>query len=362
MLISALDFLVVMLACTLNDRMQKELDYTQAEVRVLKEVVKTLTGNECIPFTDPQRRRLAILGKDLTPKERTEVCEIVKPATILAWFRNLVAKKYDGSGRRGPGRPRTATEKRELVIQIAKTNPGWGYSKIRDALRGLKINVGRTTIADILKDAGLEPAPERDKKRTWKQFMRSHRDSLYACDFFSVETLGLFGPVRQMVFFVIEVRTRVVEIVGIRVDPDGEWMKQMARNLIDCFDGFLVNAKYLIHDRDPLFTEAFRALLRSSGIEPIKLPARSSDLNPHAERFVKSIKYECLNHFVFFGERHLRYVIKEYMAHYLEERFHQGLDGQLIRSKNADDGGVEGSIRCRQRLGGLLNYYHRKAA
>jgi hypothetical protein len=362
MLTSAFDFLVVMLGCALNERMQKKLDYTQQEVRALKEVVQHLTGKKRIPFTDTQRRRLAILGKDLTPKERTEVCEIVRPATILAWFRNLVARKYDGSDKRVPGRRRTAAERRKLVIEIAKANPGWGYTKIGDALRGMKIDVGRTTIADILKEAGLEPAPEREKKRTWRQFMRSHRDSLYACDFFAVETLGLFGPVRHMVLFIIEVRTRVAEIAVIREDPDGEWMKQMARNLTDCFDGFLLNAKYLIHDRDPLFTDEFRAMLRHSGVEPIKLPARSPNLNPHAERFVKSIKYECLNHFVFFGERHLRCVIKEYMAHYLEERFHQGLDGQLIRPKNADDDSVDGPIQCRQRLGGMLNYYHRQAA
>jgi hypothetical protein len=154
----------------------------------------------------------------------------------------------------------------------------------------------------------------------------------------------------------------VVHIAGIRVDPDGEWMKQVARNLTDGFDGFLLNARYLIHDRDPLFTDEFRAMLRHSGVEPLKLPARSPNLNPHAERFVKSIKHECLSHFVFFGERHLRYVIKEYIAHYLEERFHQGLDGELIRARNADGDADVGPIRCRQRLGGMLNYYHRAAA
>lgn len=303
------------------------------------------------------------LGKDLTPKERAEVCEIVKPATILAWFRRLVAKKYDGSDKRGPGRPRTAKEKEELIIEMAKSNPSWGYTKIRDAMRGLGIKIGRTTIADILKRAGLEPAPEREKKRTWKQFLRSHLDSLYACDFFSVETLGLAGPVRHMVFFVMEVQTRAVTIAGIRVDPDSEWMKQIARNLTDEFDGFLLSAKYLIHDRDPLFTEEFREVLRSSGVEPIKLPAKSPNLNPNAERFVKSIKEECLNHFVFLGERHLRFVIKEYMSHYHGERYHQGLDGQLIKPKEAaNDDQPTGPVQRRSSLGGMLSFYYREAA
>ncbi len=364
MIAPMLDFLVVMLACTLNERMQKKLDYTQGEVRVLKEIIEALNGKKRIPFTDEQRRRLAIHGKELTPEEREEVCEIVKPGTILTWFRNLVAKKYDGSAKRGPGRPRTAKEKRDVVIEMAKENPSWGYTKIRDALRAVGIKIGRTTIADILKEAGLEPAPERDKKRTWKQFMRSHVESLYACDFFSVETLGMFGPVRYMVFFVVEVETRVVHIAGIRVDPDGEWMAQIARNLTDCVDGFLRNAKYLIHDRDPLFTEEFRELLRSSGVEPLKLPARSPNLNPFAERFVRSIKYECLNHFIFLGERHLRYVVNEYMEHYHTERYHQGLDGQLIRPAKAanDDIPVNAPIRRRERLGGLLSHYYRDAA
>ena len=168
---------------------------------------------------------------------------------------------------------------------------------------------------------------------------------------------------RHMVFFVIEVRTRVVEIAGVRVDPDGEWMRQVARNLTDCTEGFLLNAKFLIHDRDPLFTEAFSEFLRSSGVEPIRLPARSPTLNPHAERFVKSIKYECLNNFVFLGERHLRRVLNEYMAHYNLERYHQGLDGRLIRpTESADGHRSDGAIRCRRRLGGMLNDYYRAAA
>jgi hypothetical protein len=133
----------------------------------------------------------------------------------------------------------------------------------------------------------------REKTRTWKQVIKAHWDSLYACDFFSVETLGLGGTVRYMIFFVIELKTRAVEIAGIRVDPDGEWMKQMTRNLSDGVDGFLRQAKYLIHDRDPLFTEAFEAILRERGVKCVKIPAQSPNCSPHAERFVKTIRHEC---------------------------------------------------------------------
>jgi hypothetical protein len=364
---ATVQFFIAMIACSLNERMHKKLDFVQEEVRALKELLASATGTHRIRFTDDQRRRLAIKGKDLSPRERRECCQVVMPETILAWFRRLVARKYDSSHsrKRQPGRPRKAVEIRRLVVEIALANVSWGYTKIRDALRtGLKIEIGRTTVANILAEAGLEPAPEREKKRTWKQFMRSHWDSLYACDFFAVEALGVLGPVRFMVFFVIELRTRAVEIAGIRIDPNGEWMKQMGRNLTDPVDGFLRNASYLIHDRDPLFTEAFRHLLASGGVKTAKIPAMSPNCNPHSERFVKSIKHECLNRFVFFGERHVRHVINEYMAHYLRERFHQGLGGQLIKAarSSANDNEPQGAIGCRSRLGGLLNYYRREAA
>lgn len=365
MLPSTLQFVIAMIACAINERMQRKLDYSQEEIRVLKEIVLATTGSRRITFTADQRRRLALAGKELSPEERRKYCQVVKPATILAWFRELGARKYDSSAVRKLGRPRKAREIRQLVIEMARANLGWGYTKIRDALRtGLKIEIGRTTVANILAEAGIEPAPEREKKRTWKQFMKIHWESLCACDFFSVEVLGIAGTVRYMVFFVIEIKSRAVEIAGIQVDPCGEWMKQVARNLTDPVDGFLRDAKYLIHDRDPLFTEAFTAILQSRGVESVKIPAKSPNCNPHAERFVKTIKYECLNQFIFFGERHLRYVLKEFVAHYLTERFHQGLDGQLVTSavRSANDNGTTDPIVCRSRLGGMLNYYHRVAA
>jgi transposase InsO family protein len=141
-------------------------------------------------------------------------------------------------------------------------------------------------------------------------------------------------------------------------------MQQMARNLTDSVDGFLRNATYLIHDRDPLFTEAFEAILRERGVKCVRIPAQSPNCNPHAERFVETIKYECLNHLVLFGERHLRYVIREFMAHYHRERFHQGLGGQLIEVKAGETSTkrAHAKVVCRSRLGGMLNYYYREVA
>ena len=370
MLPATLQFLIVMIASSINERMQKRLDYKSEEVLVLKEILRTLTGKVRIDFNENQRKRLAIKGRDLTPEEREECCEIVRPRTILDWFRRIYSEKYDSSrSRKGPGRPRKPEETRRLVLAIANDNISWGYTKIRDALNiGLGIKICRNTVANILNEAGIVPAPEREKKRTWKQFMRSHWGSLYACDFFAVETLGVFGAVRHMVFFVIKIETREVHIAGIRVNPDGAWMKQMARNLTDPIDGFLRDATHLIHDADPLFTDAFKAILRpanyadSEGVTCVKIPPSSPDCNPHAERFVKTIKYECLRHFVFFGPRHLRFVISEFMAHYHEQRFHQGIGSKLIRPMVANENAAIGEIKCRSRLGGLLNFYYREAA
>jgi putative transposase len=204
MLPTTLQFLLAMLTHALNEQMARRVEYLQEEVRVLKELLAAETGRTRMIFTPDQRRRLALKGKALTPEDRKACCQIVRPETILAWFRHLSAKKYDSSHRRRmPGRPRKADDLRELVIKLATENPGWGYTKIRDALRGLKIEIGRTTVASILADASLEPAPERSRRRTWRPFLRSHWDTLYACDFFSVETLGAFGTVRFMVFFVM---------------------------------------------------------------------------------------------------------------------------------------------------------------
>ena len=233
-----IQFLIATIAYAINERMAKKLEYAQEEVRALKEALTAATGTTRIRFTDEQRRRLALKGKELTPKERAYCCQIVRPETILEWFRQLAARKYDSSKVRRAGRPRKDREVRKLVIKLATENPRWGYTKIRDALRGVGVEIGRTAVADILADAGIEPAPERSKKRTWKEFIRSHLETLYACDFFAVEALSAFGTVRYMVFMVVHVKSRAVEIAGVAANPDGEWMKQVARGLVDPIDGF----------------------------------------------------------------------------------------------------------------------------
>jgi putative transposase len=196
---------------------------------------------------------------------------------------------------------------------------------------------------------------------SWDTFLKAHWGAIAATDFFSVEVLTRVGLVRYFVLFVIDLKTRRVEIAGIVRQPDGEWMEQMARNLTDCDSGFLNGTRYLIHDRDPLFTERFRKILKPSGVKTVKLPARSPDLNAYAERFVLSVKSECLAKIIPLGERHLRKAVKEYTEHYHLERNHQGLDNELIE-KLADSPTMDAAVECRERLGGILNYYYRRAA
>ena len=341
----------------LNRRQEDLIDYLREENRILRQQL----GGRRLRLTDAQRRRLAVRGKKLGRRALTEVAGIVTPDTILRWYRLLVAKKYDGSGRRVPGRPLTPAKIAELVVRMAVDNPRWGYTRIRGALANLGHTIARTTVQRILRDHGIEPAPERCRRTTWKTFLQVHWEGVAAADLFTVEVLTLAGLRRYFVFFVIELKTRRVKIAGIHPDPHGGWMEQMGRNLTDAVDGYLRQATHLIHDRDPLYTRRFRDLLRCVGVRSVRLPPRSQNLNAYAERFVRSIKEECLDRVVPLGERHLRLLVREYMEHYHRERNHQGLDNQLLeRAPPPSTAG--GEVQCRARLGGLLSYYHQEAA
>jgi transposase InsO family protein len=242
---------------------------------------------------------------------------------------------------------------------MARDNPRWGYTRIRGALYNVGHEIGRNTIKRILLENGFDPI--RRKGMSWETFLKAHWGAIAATDFFSVEVLTRSGLVRYFVLFVIDLKTRRIGIAGILTRPNGEWMKQIARNLTDCEDGFLNGSRHLIHDRDPLFTKSFREILNSSGVETVKLPARSPNLNAYAERFVRSIKSECLAQIIPLGERHLRHAVKEYTEHYHIERNHQGLDNRLIeKPSGAVD--MNSAVVRHERLGGVLNYYERRAA
>ncbi len=332
--------------------------YLAAENRVLKD---QLRKHGRIRFTDKQRCLLAATAKKLGRNALRRIDTIVTPDTLLRWHRQLIARKYDSSAnRRKLGRPRTKNSLEELVVKMADDNFTWGYTRIRGALYQVGHDIGRTTIADILARNGIIPAPERNRAPRWKEFLASHWETLAAADFFTVEVWSAVGLVRYHVFFVIELCTRRVYVAGILHNPHGEWMVQIARNLTDTIDGFLVGKTHLICDRDPLYTKAFRDTLGAMGVKVLRLPSRSPDLNAYAERFVLSIKSECLNRMILFSPRQLQRVVDEYVDHYHTERTHQGLGNRLVSRRTPVS--ACSPIRCRQRLGGLLKHYHREAA
>jgi len=244
---------------------------------------------------------------------------------------------------------------------MAEENLDWGYRRIQGALSNLDHELARSTIADILQRHGIEPAPERSRKTTWKESLTRHWQLIVAADFFTVEVWTHRGLQRYIVLFFIELSTRKVEIAGIATVANGLWMSQIDRNLTDNVDGILSGKRYLIHDRDPLFTAEFLRTIADTGVQSVKLPPRSPNLNAHAERFVRSIKESCLDRLIFFGEGSLRKGIHEFIAHYHRERNHQGLGNRLIIP---DDGAGArgGAVLRRERLGGMLNYYYRAAA
>ncbi len=350
--IDPFSFLVTSIAGWMNEHQHHVIDYLMEENRVLREQI----GNRRLRFSDDQRRRLAAKARNVGRKILAQVATIVTPETLLAWHRKLIAKKYDGSGQRITGRPRTAA----LVTRMAKENRDWGYRRIQGALANLGHLVAHNTIADILRRHGIEPAPERSRKTTWKEFLRSHWNQIVASDFFTIEVWRPTGLQRFVVLFFMELSTRRVEIGGVASRVNGLWMTQIARNLTDDVDGFLKGKRYLIHDRDPFYAGEFLSMLADAGIQSVRLPPRSPNLNAYAERFVRSIKEGCLERMIFFGEDSLRNAVCEFVTHYHKERNHQGLGNRLIVPMTA--GETTGTVERHERLGGLLNYYYRQAA
>jgi len=351
--------LITFLAYCFDKELYKAIDYLREQVRVLVEHQEK--QDKRILLTNRQRMRVAAKAKQLSRKMLEQCTELFTPDTIMKWYRKLIAEKYDGSQNRTyAGRPPVSQEIVDLIIRFKQENPRWGYKKIRDQVVYLGYDICKSSVKNILIENGYDPEPDLTVRSTWHEFIKSHWDVLAACDFFTVELLVGHRLVRCTLFFVMELSTRKVFFAPVKLQPDGKYMRQVARILTDSEDGFLHGKRYLIHDRDPLYrTEGFHETLKSSGIEPVKLPARSPDLNCYAERFVKSIRSECLDHLILFSVKHLDYVIEQYCKYYHRERIHQGI-GRIIEPKYAIDDTAE--IVCIERLGGLLKSYHRLAA
>jgi putative transposase len=280
--------LLTTLAGWIQRQQQQAIDYLRTENEVLKEKL----GKKRILLTDDKRRRLAVKAKILGRKALAELNTVVTTDTLLRWHRLLVAKKWDYSTRRqkNPGRPAVSAEIVKLVVRFAKENPSWGYDRIQGALANLGHDISDTTVGNVLKEHGIEPAPERKRSTTWKTFIKAHWDVLAAIDFTTLEVWGKNGLVTIYLLFVMELATRRVHFAGSTTTPDEIWIKQVARNLTAADEGFLEGKRYVLMDRDTKFSTAFRGLLKGAGAEPVLLPPRSPNLNGHLERFHRSLK------------------------------------------------------------------------
>ena len=344
---------------TVDQELLLRNEYLAAENRILKAQLKTP-----LRLTDAERMTLAEIAHRLGRKALGDVANTAKPDTIMGWYRRLIARKFDGSkSRRYPGRPRMDDEIEQWVVRMAKENSDWGYDRIVGAMANLGYRLSDQTVGNILQRNGISPAPARKRTTTWADFIRVHMAVLAGTDFFSVEVLTLCGLVTYYVLFFIRLESRRVEVAGITQHPNEAWMKQVARNVTMDEWGFLDNCSYLIHDRDTKYCQSFRDIVESGDVRTLPLPARSPNLNAFAERWVKSVKDECLSKLILFGEASLRRTLREYVVHYHVERNHQGKGNVLLfpaATKAMDHG--DGSVGCKERLGGLLKYYHREAA
>jgi putative transposase len=278
----------------------------------------------------------------------------VKPETLLRWHRQLVARRWTYA-HRAPGRPPLASSLRALILRLAHENPHWGYRRIVGELKGLGINVSATSVRTVLREEGLQPAPERSQS-SWRAFLRAQAASMLACDFLTVETAFLQ---RIYVLFFISLATRRIEYIAATSNPDGRWVTQQARNLImRLADEDERPFRFLIHDRDTKFTHAFDEIFRTETIKVIRTPIRAPNANAHAERWIRTLRADCLHRILILGRRHLEHVLRVYRHHYDEHRPHRAL--HLLPPNGRDPtppNAAAADIRRRDLLGGLINEY-----
>jgi putative transposase len=335
-------------------RSRRGLDVKDIELLVLRhelEVLRRQVGRPKLGM--PDRALLAAAAVHLPRSSRPVL--LVTPRTLLRWHQALVRRRW----RQPPGRvgrPPLPLDVQELVLRLARENPRWGHRRICGELRKLGFIVSPTSIRRLLTRAGLEPAPRRGGP-SWQEFLKSQASSIIACDFFTVETVFLR---RFYVLFFIAHTSRRVWFAGCTRNPTGEWVTQQARNLgLDFSDQ---GVRFLIRDRDSKYSGPFDEVFRSEGIRIVKTPVRAPKPNAIAERFVRTVRSECLDWLLILSGRHLEHVLRVYTDHYNRQRPHRALD---LRPPNPGSHALlpaSGEIQRHERLGGLIHEYHRAAA
>jgi putative transposase len=331
----------------------------EIEILLLRHQLRVLERQVARPQLTQADRALLTMFSRLLPRAAWKRSLFVTPGTLLRWHREVVARRWTYPHRR-LGRPGTAAETRELVVRLARENPAWGYRRIQGELVGLGITLAASTVWTILKEAGIEPAPNR-QSISWAEFLRAQAASIVECDFLTVDTFFLK---RFYVLFFIELATRRVHLAGITTNPDGAWVTQQARNLLMRLDDDDVHPRFLVRDRDSKFTREFDEVFRSEGIRVIKAPVRAPRARAHAERWVGSVRRECLDRILIVGRRHLELVMKTYALHYNEHRPHRALRqraplGERSPTDEQATANVINLDRVRRRdlLGGLIHEY-----
>jgi transposase InsO family protein len=330
-----------------------ELMTTEVEVVVLRHQLMVLKRQVGRPHLRPRDRLLMAALSRALPRARWSSSFVVTPQTLLRWHRELVRRKWTYKRISGGGRPPIADEVRELIVRMGGENPRWGCLRIRGELAKLGIRVSATRIRTLLRRSGLGPAPRRDGP-TWSEFLRAQARGILAVDFFTVETLWL----RTLyVLFVIEVGSRRVHVLGVTRNPDSAWVTQQARNL--AVGEGLEGIRFLIRDRDAKYSGPFDEVFRSEGVSIVKTPIRAPRANAFAERWVRTVRTECLDWMLVLGRRHLERVLRTYAAHYNERRPHRGLELKTPDPQpDPAPWPAEGArVRTRDVLSGLIREY-----
>jgi putative transposase len=334
----------------------RRADEKDIELLVLRHQVKVLQRQVSRPRLNRLDRVLFAAASRAMPRSSWSSF-VVRPETLLRWHRGLVRKKWTFRKKGQLGRPPIDPNVRDLVVRLGRENPRWGYQRIRGELLKLGIRISATTVRTILLRHGMNPAPRRAGP-TWAEFLRSQAAGILATDFFTVETISLKT---LYVLFFIELSSRRVHLAGVTANPDSAWVTQQARNL--AIEERLSGVRFLLRDRDAKYSGPFDAVLRAEGVRIIRTPIRAPRANAFAERFVRTVRRECLDHVLIYDRRHLERVLGAYVAHYVDERPHRGLGLAVpagIRPAQVP-GATPTLVERRDVLGGLIHEYRRAA-